>query len=71
MDKICVDDFQLSEQHIQLLLAELKEEKVSTKEQLKRYLQNYEYVNDPTRQFHLLLSPTKKKKNFALPYDEE
>lgn len=64
-----VDNFELTEEYIKRLLAELKEDHIHTKEDLAKYLQGYKYMNDPTRACHLLISPTPKKKNFAFPYE--
>lgn len=70
MTKIVVGNFELREEYVDRLLAQLKSERVNTKEDLKRYLKNYEYMDDPSRKCHLLISPNTKKESFAFPYDE-
>ena len=70
MKKITVDGFTLTEEFKQRLLAELKDETVKTDEDLERYLSGYWYTKDMAHESHLLLSPSKKKQNFALPFEE-
>lgn len=69
MAKVVVDNFELSEEHVKRLLAELKEEKITKHEDLQRYLQKYSYLNDAARKCHLLISPSEKQESFALPYE--
>lgn len=64
-----IDDFELTKEYIDRLLADLKEDNVQNEEDLARYLKDFKYMNDPTRECHLLISPTPKKKNFAFPYE--
>lgn len=68
MTKVVVDDFELSEEYVERLLAQLKDERVRNKEDLQRYLRKYSYMNDTARQCHLLISPSEKQESFALPY---
>lgn len=70
MEKVVVGNFELSEEYIQRLLAELKNQGIKTESDLQKYLKNYTYMNDTTRKCHLLISPNDKKQSFALPYDE-
>ncbi len=70
MKKLNVDGLELTKEQIQLLLAELKDEKVNDVEDLKQYLKGYWYTKDMARKSHLLMSDKPKKKNFALPFDE-
>lgn len=70
MSKIVVGNFTLTDEYVKRLLTELKNDRVKTKEDLKRYLRNYTYMNDSSRKCHLLISPSPKKENFAFPYDE-
>lgn len=65
-----IGDFELTNEHIQRLLAQLKKDHINTKEDLQKYLRNYNYMNDPSRKCHLLISPSPKRENFAIPYDE-
>lgn len=65
-----IGEFELTKEYTDRLLAQLKEERVRNKEDLERYLRNYEYMNDTARKCHLLISPSPKKQNFAFPYDE-
>ena len=69
MSKLNVDGLDLTDEHIKLLLAELKGEKVNNIADLERYLQGYWYTKDLTLKSHLLLSDKPKKKNFSLPYE--
>lgn len=69
MTKIIIDNFELSDEYINRLLAQLKEERVNSPEDLQRYLKNYTYMKDETRQCHLLISPSEKKESFAFPYE--
>lgn len=70
MSKVVVGQYELTENQKKLLLAKLKSERINNEADLQRYLKNYEYMDDPTRRCHLLISPTDKKESFALPYDE-
>ncbi|HZW68937.1 MAG TPA: hypothetical protein VFF20_10140 [Pseudogracilibacillus sp.] len=69
MAKVVVDNFELSEEYVKRLLAELKEEKIRKPEDLQRYLKKYSYMNDAARKCHLLISPNEKQESFALPYE--
>jgi len=69
MSKIIVDGFELSEEYIKRLLAQLKDQRVNKREDLERYLQKYSYMDDAARKCHLLISPSDKKESFALPYE--
>lgn len=66
--EITVGKFTLTQAHIDLLLEELADEKVKTAAELQQYLKNYSYLADNSRKCHLLLSPKKKGRNFAIPY---
>jgi len=70
MSKVTVGQYELTKKQVQLLLSQLKTERVRNSEDLQRYLKNYEYMDDPSRRCHLLISPTDKKESFAIPYDE-
>lgn len=70
MTKITVGNFELTDEYVKRLLAKLKEERIRNKEDLAKYLRNYEYMDDPARKCHLLISPSPKKESFAFPYDE-
>lgn len=69
MKKIVVGTFELNESHIDMLLAELKNEKVKTPEDLERYLKDHSYMQDNAAKFHLLVAKYPKKRNFAIPFD--
>lgn len=70
MKKITIDGFTLTEEYKKRLFAELASERVKTDEDLERYLSGYWYTKDMAHESHLLLSPTKKKQSFALPFEE-
>lgn len=70
MEKIVVDGFELRESYIQLLLDELKNDGIETKEELKKYFQDHWYTKDSGRKCHLLISKYPKKRNFAIPFDD-
>lgn len=69
MSKVIVDNFELSEEYVNRLLAQLKDERVNKPEDLQRYLRKYTYMDDAARQCHLLISPNEKQESFALPYE--
>lgn len=69
MSKIVVDNFELSEEYVERLLLQLKEERVNKREDLQKYLRKYTYMNDTGRKCHLLISPSEKQQSFALPYE--
>lgn len=69
MSKVVVDKFELSEEYVKRLLAELKGERITKPEDLQRYLKKYTYMNDAARKCHLLISPNEKQESFALPYE--
>lgn len=69
MTKVTVDNFELTEEYVNRLLAQLKEGKVNKREDLQRYLRKYTYMDDPARKCHLLISPNEKQESFALPYE--
>lgn len=69
MTKITVDNFELSEEYIERLLAQLKNKKINKREDLQRYLRKYTYMDDTARKCHLLISPNEKQESFALPYE--
>ena len=71
MKKVVVDGFALTPQYTKMLLEELKDHKVKNEADLERFLSGYWYTKDMGHKSHLLLSPSKKKPNFALPFDEE
>ncbi|MHA6252456.1 hypothetical protein [Oceanobacillus sp. CAU 1775] len=70
MKKITVDDFELNEEQINMLLSELKNDKVNTADDLDKYLKDHSYMKDNSSKFHLLVSKYPKKRNFAIPFDE-
>lgn len=70
MDKIVVDGYELKDSDIQLLLSELKDERVNSANDLAHYLKDHWYVKDHGRKYHLLVSKYPKKRNFAIPFDE-
>lgn len=69
MTKVIVDNFELSEDYVNRLLTQLKNKKISKREDLQRYLSKYTYMDDTARKCHLLISPTEKQESFALPYE--
>ena len=70
MKRIVIDGFELNEEHINMLLTELKDERVKTTDDLERYFKNHGYIKDNGRKCHLLISKHTKKRNFAIPFDE-
>jgi len=70
MSKIKVESFELNDDYIDRLLQELKAEGIKTKKDLEKYLKDYSYTKDVSLKTHLLFSKSKKKQNFALPFDE-
>lgn len=70
MCKINIDGLELTKEQIDLLLSELKEERVSNETDLERYLQGYWYTKDNAMKSHLLMSNHPKKRSFALPFGE-
>lgn len=70
MDKVVVDQFELSETYIERLLQELKKEKVTDRQTLQEYLKTYTYMKDQGRKCHLLISPSEKQPSFALPFED-
>lgn len=69
MNKIVVGTFELTDEHIDMLLTELKDERVKTAEDLEKYLKDHSYMKDNSSKFHLLVSKYPKKRNFAIPFD--
>lgn len=69
MTKITVDNFELSEEYVERLLAQLNNKKINKREDLQRYLRKYTYRDDTARKCHLLISPNEKQESFALPYE--
>ncbi len=69
MNKLIVDGFELSDEHIKLLLSELKEDRINNIDELEIYLKGYWYTKDMGLKSHLLSSDKPKKKNFALPFE--
>lgn len=69
MNKIVVGTFELTDEHIDMLLTELKDERVKTAEDLEKYLIDHSYMKDNSSKFHLLVSKYPKKRNFAIPFD--
>ena len=70
MKKIVIDGFELNDEHIKMLLNELKDERVKTTDDLERYFKDYWYTKDNSRKCHLLVDKHSKKRNFAIPFDE-
>ena len=70
MKTIVIGGFELSEEHIKMLLNELKDERVKTTDDLERYFNDHGYTKDNGRKCHLLVSKHSKKRNFAIPFDE-
>ena len=71
MTTIKIDGFELSSHQKQLLLQDLKEDGIRNEKELADYLTSHWYTKDMSLQSHLLLSRHPKKRNFALPFDEE
>lgn len=70
MKKVIVDGFELNKDYIDLLLQELKGERVKTVEDLDRYLKNHWYTKDHATKSHLFVCRHGKKRNFAIPFEE-
>lgn len=70
MEKIIIDGFELTEEHIEMLLNELKNERVKTTADLERYFKNHWHTKDQASKCHLLVDRYSKKRNFALPFDD-
>jgi len=70
MKKIVIDGFELNQDYIKELLKELKGEGVKSEKDFERYFRGYQYKKDDALRSHLLLSPSSKKRNFAIPFDE-
>jgi hypothetical protein len=64
-----IDGLELTEEYVQRLLNELKEDRIKSRADLEHYLQGYWYTKDTVHKSHLLLSEHPKKKNFALPFE--
>lgn len=71
MKKVVVDGFELTDEYIKRLLFDLKNDKVKNEDDLNTYLKNHWYTKDNQTKSHLLLDKYNKKRNFALPFDEE
>lgn len=71
MKKLVVDGFELNQSDIKELLSELKDEGVKSEKDLERYFKGHKYMKNESIRSHLLLSPTQKKRNFAIPFDED
>lgn len=71
MKKIVIDGFELSDEYKNRLLKDLKDERVNNVDDLQRYLSDHWYTKDMSVESHLLLCRHPKKRNFALPFDEE
>lgn len=69
MMKMEVNGFELNEEHIKMLLSELKDERVKTADDLERYLKDHWYTKDNGRKCHLLVANHPKKRSFAIPFD--
>lgn len=70
MKKIVIDGFELNQEYTKQLLHELKDEGVKSEKDLERYFKSHQYKKDESLRSHLLLSPSPKKRNFAIPFDE-
>lgn len=70
MKQVIVDGFELTDEYIKRLLSDLKEEKIKNETDLQLYLNDHWYTKDMSLQSHLLLCRHPKKRNFALPFDE-
>jgi hypothetical protein len=70
MDKLVVDSFELNKEQINLLLTELKDERVQSAKELERYLKDHSYVKDNSRRYHLLVAKHPKKRSFAIPFSD-
>lgn len=69
MKRIVIDNFELNEEHINMLLTELKDEKVKTTDDLERYFKDHRHMKDNEKKCHLLVSKHSNKRNFAIPFD--
>lgn len=69
MMKIEINGFLLNEEHIKILLSELKDEKVKTVDELERYLKDHWYTIDNARKCHLLVAKHPNKRSFAIPFE--
>jgi len=70
MKKLVVDGFELNQENIKELFSELQDEGVRSEKDLERYFKGHKYMKDESIKSHLLLSSSKKKRNFAIPFDE-
>ena len=70
MERLEVDGFELNKEQIDMLLEELNDDKVKKPADLERYLKNHSYIKDAARNYHLLVSKSPKKRNFAIPFEE-
>lgn len=70
MKKMVIDGFELNQENIKELLSELQDEGVNSEKDLEVYFKGHKYMKDESIRSHLLLSPSKKKRNFAIPFDE-
>lgn len=71
MKNFKIDGFELNQEDVRELLDELKEEGVKSEKDLEHYFRGYKYMKDESIRSHLLLSPNHKRRNFAIPFDEE
>jgi len=71
MKKIVVDGFELTDEYTKRLLSDLKEDGVKSLEDLQAYLNDHWHTKDLSLKSHLLLCRHPKKRNFALPFEEE
>lgn len=69
MKKIVIDGFELTEEYKNMLLKELKDERVKTADDLERYFKDHWYTKDNSRKCHLLVARHPKKRNFAIPFE--
>lgn len=70
MERLEIDGFELNKEQINMLLEELKEQKVKTMTDLESYLKDHEYSKDTARKYHLLVSKYPKKRSFAIPFEK-
>lgn len=70
MKNLVIDGFEMNEQHIKMLLNDLKDERVKTTDDLEGYLKDHWYTKDNARKCHLLLAKHSNRRNFAIPFDE-
>lgn len=71
MKKVVIDGFELKDEYTKRLLKDLKDERVNSVDDLQTYLSDHWYTKDMALKSHLLLCRHPKKRNFALPFDEE